>query len=258
MRTFIGPILRLSLLCLPATIKAQTDQQVLKEYPAHIVLKLNEITGKGHLPVEKQLELVRYFKRQDSLANDAMRQGKPLSEVEEFTAMVPDLRKLLSDAEWITYNADSGSSFARALKWRKELKLTSVQIDSLWSYERKLPGLKTKEQGTFQQEKLSKTLSQKQYTYLLFQENHPKATLATEQTWQELKKFNLISEKDTAALFKKLYQLEFSRLQAIARAPGSSKDSVSNWFRVFRPRVFYQLDYQKKSLPESEFANVLK
>ena len=114
MRTFIGPILGLSLLCLPAMIKAQTDQQVLKEYPAHIVLKLNEITGKGHLPVEKQLELAWYFKRQDSLANDAMWQGKSLSEVEEFTAMVPDLRKLLSDTEWITYNADSGSSFARA------------------------------------------------------------------------------------------------------------------------------------------------
>ncbi len=251
----------LALLCLPFAVKAQADQQLIQKYPVHIVLKVNEIISKVPLPVTKQLLLAGYFKERDSIAAQVLKKGGALTEASKYVTFKPaDLQPLLSRAEWLEYtSSDPGSLLVKAVKSRKELRLSVAQTDSLAVNEARITAENSTNKSALKQQELKKILSEKQYELFWFMDNAHLATAETHKNWLQLKKYGLIpAAADTSLLYKQLYQFQLNRLQAIARAPLHARDSIIRRFQAVRPRLLYQLDRCQGNLPGSEYSSVLK
>ena len=65
-------------LLLTFLIQAQVSLNVSKNYPAHIVYKIDDVLSKIKLDEDKQIKIAKKFQKMDSLANVSLSQGHPV------------------------------------------------------------------------------------------------------------------------------------------------------------------------------------
>ncbi|RXK86053.1 hypothetical protein [Filimonas effusa] len=113
------------------------------------------------------------------------------------------------------------SRYTAAMRYQKALALTNEQMDSLAAFNYQLdistyiyslidPWIKL-DASVMVGMKLEKLLRPGQYDTLLKIESHPHALTATQKDWSNLKKYNMVTEQDSAAVFTTVFFYHLSQ-----------------------------------------------
>lgn len=214
----------LIIICLTQKSTSQTlSPEVTKAFPAHILQRFVGLSEKVPLTTQRQFEIARYFKRQDSLANLARLKGVPLSDVFKFYAKDTDeIKQLLTPLEYSDYTFVSetySSKFASALKHREKLLLSNTQIDSLLMFSNKLNSLLLSgdEWHKYVNDRVLKTLTDSQTTVLLQQISLRKARQNADKNWFRYTQSGITKDLDSVKVMDELVRFEAAKLAADER-----------------------------------------
>jgi len=256
-----------AVLLLPFAARAQVAPEIAKKFKANIVSRIYEVTSKVPLSFQKQLQLGMFFKKMDSLANVNIAKGASLEDVSQFYVTRPrDLKPILSPIElndYTTLNYTSASKLAVAIKFRKDLKLTPTQVDSLLL---RLNAMASRKPGNafdvkgYEAESLGRLLNAEQCKSLMMIICKDRALFYTAADWQALKDFNLVKNPDSVEISNQNFNYEIVK-QAFLNRPILAKnafkdDSIRKSIDINKPRILLKLDAYKNTLPQSEFAYV--
>jgi hypothetical protein len=233
-------------LLLPKVSTAQLSEKTIHSFKADIISRINYVSSKVKLSPQRQIEIGNYFKRQDSLANIAISRGVSPDEVDKFYGNDPQsLKHVLTPFELIDYsvsNDKSGSKFAVAIKYRKQLTLDQRQIDTLLNEFSKVNNFRANKEfdiKKYEGKRLVAILNKDQLNGLLRNINKGTATITANDEWKQLQKLNLVQELDSAKAIDIFYEYEIA------------KSIQSEYMKNIG------LDYNNR-LPVSEFSNVIK
>jgi hypothetical protein len=136
---------------------AQLDKTVKETFPAHVLIRVQDINSRIHLPVVQQMKLGAFYQHQDSLANISLAKGFPVEALgqyyhNDFAKLFPILTRLqLNDLE--SSYGNLASDLTRAVTLRNQLKLSATQIDIILNasdhQKVKRDYVSNKEQGIF-------------------------------------------------------------------------------------------------------------
>lgn len=166
-------LLLFSPLLLTFSTQAQVSLNVSKNYPAHIVYKIDDVLSKIKLDEEKQIKIAGKFQKMDSLANINLAQGGSVESLKYYYKIDTQfLKNILSteELEHFAYETDKDNRFLAALNSILYTKLQTEQINKIRHLNDSLnttPKKTLKETIKFQNGKLTKILNQEQYFTLL-------------------------------------------------------------------------------------------
>lgn len=162
-------LLLFSFVTLSLTIQAQVSLNVSKNYPAHIVYKIDDLVSKINLHERKQILIAEKFLKIDSITNASLHKGEAVTLLKSKYVIDNDfLKNILSKEELENYNyeMDKDNRFLVALKLKSNLKLNPTQISKIRQLNDSLtifPKKSTKETIQFYNSKLYKILDKQQY-----------------------------------------------------------------------------------------------
>jgi hypothetical protein len=120
--TFINLLL---LVLLPAFLRAQVSEEVVKKFPAQIISHIFDISSKVELTEAKQMQLGYYFRKQDSLAGIALAKGAPASVINRYYQPGPEeLQNILSPLELNDYQLSLADDYSKYSAPVSKLKTT--------------------------------------------------------------------------------------------------------------------------------------
>lgn len=160
-------------LLLTFLIQAQVSLNVSKNYPAHIVYKIDDVLSKIKLDEDKQIKIAEKFQKMDSLANVSLSQGLPVHQSKALYVIDNSFLKdilSLEELEYFAFKMDKNNRFLAALNSIPYTKLQVEQINRIRQLNDSLdatPKMSLKRTIQFQNWKLSKILHQEQYVALL-------------------------------------------------------------------------------------------
>lgn len=165
--------LLLMLLFLPVLNQAQVSPNVSKNYPVHIVFKIDDVVSVLKLDEETQIKIAKKFQKLDSISNLSLASGIPIEQLKaNYTIDKTFLKNLVSieDLERFAYEKDKDNRFLAALNSVPFTKLDAEQITKIRQLNDSLdttPKISLKATIQFQNLKLSKILCHEQYPLLL-------------------------------------------------------------------------------------------
>jgi len=252
---------------LPLCLKAQVSKEITTTYSGNIVARVNEITSKVNLPVNKQVQLAKYFKSQDSLANAGLKRGLSAAEISHFYITKPeDLKSILSTLELIDYkgvDVINASMYEVALKNRSLLNLEPKQVTSIMQ---KLPAgggsmvpddISKKNEVDF----LLKELNEKQYKGLLGLILDDKIKFYANDDWQKIKSYGISKNPDTTAVKREIYNFQSAKTIDLEYGRDVSEDKYISIRKVIdnsKPIVLRKLDAFKEKTFEKQLESVVK
>ncbi|MFM9826136.1 hypothetical protein [Flavobacterium sp.] len=198
--------------CLPFISNAQLDANVAKEFPAHIVFKINQVNKKIDLSVERQKALGNYLLQNEKIANESLAKGESLEKLKQLNNLSKEnLKNILTPTELDNYLAanDKTNKLLWAIKYKNQLNLNNVQLEKLHRENdyldsiSKTPNFDKETQG---KNKISTILSPKQYLAFLAIFHHKNAKKKTEKQWENLKNLKIVSVKDSAKIVPTIYK----------------------------------------------------
>ncbi len=240
--------------------KAQIAPEIIKKYPAHILVQIQHVTSRVSLPLDQQEKLAQYYTLEDGLAEAKKAQGGSLEEIDKFYSLdIRQLSKLLTPLQLNDYNtaelSNNTSELAKALKYRKELQLSKTQVNELLtrvSNDKTVspPDLTLSKSIEFNS--LKEVLSKDQFQFYFKVINKDKALTVAQDNWIQLKKFNLVQNSDSAKitdeLFKHLFD-QYTGIDQINYSRPKATDSVARFYTLFRPYILWKLDAYRNTLP---------
>lgn len=197
------PILMLGLLIYPVFLTAQISDKAVKNLPAHIVWKVQQLSSMVNLSEEQQLKLGRSFFIKDSLANKSLATGQSLSNLESFYSNDNQtLKPILTSYQYDIYEFENDKSnrFLIALKFTSDLKLNPDQINKIRKQKNFLLNehlTDKKEIIAFYNTKLTNILSKDQYESLLQIVYTDKSKADAKKDWERIRQFKLITDKNS-------------------------------------------------------------
>lgn len=186
-----------ALLLFPLISQAQLSPSICKQFPAHIVLKIDEINNKTQLSDQSIYKIAKKMMLQDSLAKDNQTKGTTIKTLKSIYAIDNSfLKKVLTtnELEKYNYDADKDNRFLCALIENEKLKLNNEQIKKIRFLNDSLentPKKSLKENLQFQNKKLDKILTQKQYVELIQYCYNDIAIEDAKNDWQKVLNFKL-------------------------------------------------------------------
>jgi len=209
--------LLLVILCIPVISRAQISQNVTKQFPAHIVLKIDDVNSKINLSEDKQIRLGKKLFTADSLANISLTKGESVSKLKSYnTVDIAFLKPILSPEELdiYAYEINKDNRFLVALKFAKELKLDAKQIsdirkqnDSFDSFSK----LSSKEIIGFYNTKLNLTLSKKQYNSLLNIIYKDQSLVDAKTDWGKIVKLKILTDENNKTELSKIINYHLAK-----------------------------------------------
>lgn len=204
------PALMLGLLIYPVFLSAQISDKAVKNLPAHIVWKVQQLSSVVNLSEEQQLKIGRSFFIKDSLANKSLASGQPFSKLESFyNNDSQTLKPILTSYQYDIYEFENDKSnrFLTALKFASDLKLNPDQITKLRKQKDFLLNehlTDKKEIITFYNTKLSEILNKDQYASLLQIVYSDKSKADAKKDWERIKQLKLITDKNSDSQYAEL------------------------------------------------------
>ncbi len=264
MKTSIITRAAILLSVLPLTIKAQVAPELSRNFPANIIAKIYDVTLKAKLPLQKQIRLGWYFKTQDSLANASLLKGEPASEIKKYYEVKPEiLSKVLSPLELNDYEIDkdnAASKFAVAIKYRIELALTQVQINSLFNQfeqEKKLVKKIGFDIKRYEADHLVLIMKKEQYRALLLMINREKAQDYAIEIWKQGKELGLTDGTDSVSVIPELLRYHNNNVTS-TEYTNTTGDLDKNIGSIPKPPLLQKIDVVNGNVEEKELAAAVK
>lgn len=204
------PAIMLGLLTCPVFLTAQINDKAVKNLPAHIVWKVQQISSLVNLSEEQQSKLGRSFFIKDSLANKSLAGGESPSKLAGFyNNDSQTLKTTLTPYQYDSYEFEKNKSdrFLTALKFAADLQLTPDQINKIRKQKDLQPTEKLtdkKEIIAFYNSKLSSILTKEQYVSLLQIIYRDKSKTDAKKDWERIKQLNLITDKNNGVQYAEL------------------------------------------------------
>ena len=204
------PAIMLGLLTCPVFLTAQITDKAVKNLPAHIVWKVQQISSLVNLSEDQQSKLGRSFFIKDSLANKSLASGESPSMLAGFyNNDSQTLKTTLTPYQYDSYEFENNKSdrFLTALKFATDLQLNPDQINKIRKQKDLLLNEKLtdkKEIITFYNSKLSSILTKEQYVSLLQIIYRDKSKTDAKKDWERIKQLNLITDKNNGAQYAEL------------------------------------------------------
>jgi hypothetical protein len=240
-------------LCLPAYTIAQPAPEIIRQFPAYIAHKIHEVTARINLTPEKQMELGKYFLKQDKLANESLSKSTDLGNF--YSLNYNNLLHVLSPFEVNDFFADdySVNKISLALKYRDKLKLNDGQITQLLKQNEIFESLAaTANKAAFVKKELSNILNREQYKTLLVLIYHQQALADTRADWNKLKLNKLVSPKDSNTLFTRIYDYYID-----SKSKPEYLNLANNWRRADSLRAAIELSKPDVLLKQNIADNTL-
>lgn len=187
MKTKWIKIVLIGILCHPGLMIAQTSSKVIRNYPADIVYKVEELNSKVNLSEDKQIKIAQKLYTADSLANISLSKGDSAARLKSYYAIDNAfLKPILSPEEldYYGYTTNKDNRFLTVLAFSTHLKLEPRQINEIRKQNdsvASIPKLSEKETILIYNKKLIQVLTQQQYIAML-------KIIYSEQSEQEAKK----------------------------------------------------------------------
>ncbi|MBD0723852.1 hypothetical protein B6A10_01520 [Flavobacterium sp. L1I52] len=200
----------LTILFCPVLIQAQISSKVIKQFPAHIIYKIDEVVSKVNVAEDKQIKIGQKLITADSLATMALANGESVEKLKlYYTINIPFLKSILSEKELdhYGYELNKDNRFLTALKFATELKLTSTQVSQIREQNDSLVSVPTvPSKGTIQAYniKLSKILAKEQYISLLNIIYKDQSIEEAKKEMVKILRLKILSEKDYKTEFLKI------------------------------------------------------
>ncbi|MDQ6531036.1 hypothetical protein [Flavobacterium sp. LHD-85] len=204
------PAIMLGLLTCPVFLTAQINDKAIRNLPAHIVWKVQQISTLVNLSEEQQSRLGRSFFIKDSLANKSLASGESLSKLAGFyNDDSQTLKTTLTPYQYDCYEFENNNSdrFLTALKFAADLQLNPDQINKIRKQKDVQPTEKLtdkKEIIAFYNSKLSSILTKEQYVSLLQITYRDKSKTDAKKDWERIKQLNLITDKNNGVQYAEL------------------------------------------------------
>lgn len=224
--------------------------------PAHLVVKLHEITSAVSLTNKQEKVLLNYLVAQDSLANMALKNGAALSDVAGYYIFSPKkLRNVLPATACATYATTLKNNTPEIniiFKNKDLLALADQQIDSLLT----LVDINNEQV----QKKTTKFLTKPQNLALLVIKQRITAEQKTEEDWVKLKKYNLVLSEDSNQIRKEVFNFEFKQLQELEKVAHLDREQTRRVIfvaKLYKPTILIKLDALTGNMPSSVFSGLL-
>lgn len=253
---------------------AQIAKELISKYPAFVIYRLNEITSKTGLSLQKQRTIAEYFLNQDRAAGKALLTGVSPSGLGKFYSDNDAYLKIvLSPLEYNDYIVTEGTldqQLQKVIKYRMELKLSNQQLSELMTTAKKnqtesdpLDASGTKNSIPADDSMvLTSILTKQQYSKFFYILVRQLSVRQTNESWKELKKSGLVVEADSSKLYPKNMEyfiaantVEAQSFEALKR---NKIDSIRESCFVFKPIILWKQDMLNSTMPASQFADVLK
>lgn len=205
------------LLLLIFSTQAQVSLNVSKNYPAHIVYKIDDVLSKVKLNEDKQIKIAKKFQKIDSLANASLSHGLPVDQLKTYyTINNAFLKNILSpeELEHFAYEMDKDNRFLAALNSIPYTKLQAEQINKIRQLNDSLditPKKTLKETIQFQNWKLTKILHQEQYVALLKFIYKDQSLAEAKTDWERILKLKINTPEKELEEFRKITDYHLSK-----------------------------------------------
>lgn len=204
-------------LLLSFSTQAQVSLNISKNYPAHIVYKIDDVLSTVKLDEDKQIKIAEKFKKIDSLANVSLANGGSVERLKsDYNIDAKFLKNILSaeELEQFAYESDKDNRFLVALISKSNLKLNSTQINQIRQLNDSLnitPKKSTKEVVQFYNLKLQKILDKQQYDELI-KFNYKDQSLTDAKTdWERILKLKINTPGKEKEEFKQIVDFHFNK-----------------------------------------------
>ena len=205
------------ILLLPVLGLAQISSKVARNYPAHIVYKIDEVNSKVNLSEDKQIKIGRKLFTADSLANVSLTKGEPIDQLKSYYTIDTDFFKpILSPEELDAYGyaTDNDNRYLAALNFAPQLKLESTQINEIRKQNDSLAGVPTmslKETIRIYNKKLHSILTKEQYVSLLKIIYQEQSEEEAKSDWEKIIKLQLVADKNDRTEYIKIINYHLAK-----------------------------------------------
>lgn len=209
--------LLLTLLFLPILGQAQPSPKVCKQFPAHIVYKIDELLEKVKLDEDKQIKIAQKFQKTDSIANRGLVQGIPVAQLKaNYIIDKKFLKNLISteELEQFAYQSDKDNRLLAALNSIQHLKLEATQINQIRQLDDSLgatPQKSIKETIQFQNWNLNKILRPNQYVNLLKVVYKDQSITEAKTDWETILKLKINTPGNETEEFRKIVEYHLAK-----------------------------------------------
>ena len=250
------------LLLLPIISEAQIAPEIAKKFPPNVIARIYEVTTRVKLSSQKQELLGRYFNAQDSLAKEAIVKGLPPSDINKYyTTRAENLKQILSPLElndYITIKDATATKFAVAVKYREQLALDKLQIDSLFmqaTFVRSNTRMSGSEIKKYEAEHLVRTLKADQYKSLLLIINREKATTYANDAWQQAKQLGFVTGIDSAKVISDIATYQGNKIITNEYTATTGKPNTTV---IPKPFILKKLDVFNGNISEKLLSSLIK
>lgn len=203
-------IVLLGILCCPIISQAQVSPNAIKQFPAHIVYKIDDIVSKVNLTEDKQIKIGQKLITADSLATISLAKGGAVDQLKSYYTIDANfLKPILSteELEHYGYIQNKENRFLVALEFAKDLKLDPTQISEIRKQnDFTVSLLKMSPKETFQlyNTKLNSILTKEQYVSLLKIFYQEQSIEDAKNDWKKIKLHKLVTDKNEKIEFTKI------------------------------------------------------
>lgn len=204
-------------LLLSFSTQAQVSLKISKNYPAHIVYKIDDVLSTVKLDEDKQFKIAEKFKKIDSLANVSLVNGGSVERLKsDYNIDTKFLKNILSteELEQFAYESDKDNRFLAALISKSNLKLNSTQINQIRQLNDSLditPKKSTKETIQFYNLKLNKILDGQQYVELIKFNYKDQSLTDAKMDWERILKLKINTPGKEKEEFKQIVDFHFDK-----------------------------------------------
>lgn len=204
-------------LLLSFSTQAQLSLKISKNYPAHIVYKIDDVLSTVKLDEDKQFKIAEKFKKIDSLANVSLVNGGSVERLKsDYNIDTKFLKNILSteELEQFAYESDKDNRFLAALISKSNLKLNSTQINQIRQLNDSLditPKKSTKETIQFYNLKLNKILDKQQYVELIKFNYKDQSLTDAKMDWERILKLKINTPGKEKEEFKQIVDFHFDK-----------------------------------------------
>lgn len=201
----------LTILFCPVLSQAQVSPKVIKQFPAHIIYKIDDVVSKVNIAEDKQIKIGQKLISVDSLATIALANGETVDKLKSYyTIDIPFLKSILSEKELdhYGYELNKDNRFLTALNFATELKLTPTQIREIREQNDSLSSVSTmslKETIQVYNSKLSTILTKDQYLSLLKLLYHDQSLVDAQKDWLKITQLKLVADSNDKTEFATIF-----------------------------------------------------
>lgn len=240
---------------------AQVSLNVSKNYPAHIVYKIDDVLLKVKLDEDKQIKIAKKFQKIDSIANISLARGGTVERLKSYYNIDSKFLKTILSPEELdqfAYEVDKDNRFLAALNSVSYTKLQMDQINKIRQLNDSLgtmPKKTLKETIQFQNWKLTKILHQEQYVALLKFIYKDQSLAEAKTDWERILKLKLNTPGKELEEFRKIVDYHLHKNSFLDKQADRFEKKKRDFLSLKATMMEPSLSIRAKILSDDRHAN---